>query len=430
MSMSALRPVRSCALLLCVILVSVACQPKYGAMPTPAPLTLRFALRRNAVELQELFDEYHARHPHITIEPVEFDRFGSDIDSLLSVADIDIFRGEGSALRFAREDLLRPLDDIQLGDWAAIRDDYYEGTWRALSLDGQQWGIPAGYDVMVMYINMDQARALNVAVPGEGWTAFDLLQLATKLNYPKGLPHEGASELYGFCSSPESMDPIIFVYLHGGRIVDDLTAPTRPTLNDPRTIEAIQWYTDLYTRYQVVPAPDMVRKAFPRGGLLEAQIRGHCGVWSGWYSARGGPDSRFQWSVDWQMMTLPAEGAPLGLGEVEGYYITTQCENPKEALRLLRFLSDRWEASGQRLPPRRSLVHDDAYIAAVGKDNVAIAERLSENLQIVPNENSEGLERVGGELLSAVRRIITDNLDAATVLEESQDKVRTAFQHF
>jgi len=425
-----------CTLLVLLPLLASSCRPRPAYAPTREPVTLRFAYRRQgesrnaqaAAEIQPLIDQFHEKYPWITVEPKEMEWESAQLDLAIKDGTIDIFQSDTEALAYARQGFLKPLDDIQLGDWASIRSDYLKGAWDALSVQGQQWGIPASLDVLVIYVNADQAKDLNISLPGTNWSLFEFMELVTKMNYPEGLPSNESGRLFGFCSTPESMDPVIFVYLHGGKIVDDLNSPSEVTLNDPLTVEAVEWYCDLFTRHNVAPDPKVIKTTFRRGGIYEAALRGACGVWLGWYSNRTGLDMRYKWQFNCKMLPLPRDKAEISLGEVEGYFITSGCTHPAEALKLCRFLSDRWEAAEQRLPPRQSLIETDEYEQAVGKDVVAVARTLSENLIVIPSESMPALEDVGEELIKAITHIIAQDLEPADVLAESQQKLYGTFQ--
>ena len=329
---------------------------------------------------------------------------------------------------FAPQGVLRRLDGIQLGDWSDIRDDYYKGTWEGLAIEGEQWGVPAALDTMVCYVNMDRARALGVEVPDTGdWTLFDFTELAIKMTPPEASYQGEGGHSFGFCTVADSYDPIVFIYLHGGKIVDNINVPTKAFLDDPLTVEAVQWYSDLTNRHGVVPDPQVIRSTFRRGGIYEAEFRGTCGMWIGWYGSRAGGKTFRSWSFDWKMLPLPQEGTQFGLGDVEGYFVTEKCAHPKEALQLIRFLSDHWEAAGKKLPPRRSLVASADYEESVDKEVAAVIKALPDNMLIMPGELDERLQRVGAVLQSAIAEIIADDLDAAQVLAEAQRQARDAF---
>lgn len=411
------------------LILIVGCMPDGVFLPTTEPVTIRFLYMKDMVDLSQQFVAFHEKYPSITIEAVEVERFGGgQFNAHIQTGNVDVFRTDREGLRYARQNMLKPLDDVQLGDWAGIRDDYFKGAWDSLSIQGQQWGIPAGLDMLVMYANLDQAQALNVRLPTGPWSLMDLTELAIKMNHPDGLPHAPDAKLFGLCTDMRGMDPVIFAYLHGGRIVDDLNNPSQATLNDPLTIEAIQWYSSLFLDDAVAPSQAVLRSTFPRGGTYEAAVRGACGLWMGWYSNRGGQDTGFEWNYAWRMLPLPYDREEFSLGDVEGYYITKDCQHPKEVLKLLRFLSDDWRTAGQKMPPRRSQLATKEYEQAVGEDIAAIARTFSSRVIMIPNDTEQVLEQVGGAFLQAVNQIITEDLDAAQVLGEAQGQVESVFE--
>ena len=111
-----------------------------------------------------------------------------------------------------------------------------------------------------------------------------------------------------------------------------------------------------------------------------------------------------------------------------GYYLTKQCKDPKEALRLLRYLSDRWESSGAKLPPRRSVYESEAYEDAVGEQVLNVVKARADRLMMIPADSGGALEQVGGAYIAAVKQAIAEDVDPASLLSEAQAQVRTAFQ--
>jgi ABC-type glycerol-3-phosphate transport system substrate-binding protein len=415
-------------ILILVATCSGGCGPGAITTPTPEPITLRFGFREFTVEIEPLLDEFHTRYPWITVEPVRADRFSNGIETLVRAGTVDMFLDSSSALSYAAEGLIKPLDDLQLADWAPILDDYYQGTWESLRIQGQQWGIPANVDMYVAYVNLDQAQALHLELPGPEWTLFEFLELANAMSFLEGLPYLPTSNLIGFCTMPDAMDVIVLTYRHGGQIVDSIENPQIVTLDDPLTVEAVQWYSDLYNRYGVAPDPDVIRTTFRQGGVFEAQVRGVCGVWFGLYSSRGGLDMPFEWAMKFVMLPLPHDHADFNLANVEGFFIHDESQHPAEAIKLARFLSDRWEAAGTRLPPRRSLVESDGYQANVGSEIGAVALSFSDRVIMLPPDAGPELQSVGAEFIGAVQQIVTEDMDAGTVLSEAQDRARAALQ--
>ena len=291
--------------------------------------------------------------PGVTVEIVDLDRAGWALDLFLDGQRADVFLWDSGALWF--RDRLAAIEGADLELWDDIREDYSPGAWEAFRAGGVQWGIPAGLDPFVVYINLDRIRELKVPVPQPDWSVHELVALASQLNYPEGLPSASSDRLFGFCTSYRyAIDPLAFIYDHGGGLVDDIYEPTIPTLDDPVTVEAVQWYTDVYTEYKVTPDPDVMGSAFATLDYHDVIYQGACGVWLGLLSERGGTWP-VKWACSWKMLPVPMQGSELALGGFQGYFVTKECARPWEAFQLVRFLSDHWEAALPYHPPRASL---------------------------------------------------------------------------
>ncbi len=399
-----------------------------GITPTPEPVTLRFAVAEGVMPIQRLVDEFHAQYPWITVQFYETSAFGGNsVQQWVRTGGVDVFRTSREAMAWIDDGLLKPIDDMHLDDFQEIRSDYYGGLWDALSKEGVQFGVPAGMDVYVAYVNTEQAASLRVALPADDWELLDFIEFASEMNlWDPGQMSETA--LFGFGTDPEGMDPIVFVYMHGGGIVDDIENPRQAMLDDPLTIEATQTYAELFTRYQVSPTPQMARRVFPRGGVYEAQIRGRCAVWFNWFSARGGTEGTLAWQSDWKMYNLPRDQVNMAMGNVEGYYLAANTEHPEEALTFIRFLSDRWDAAGTMLPPRLSHQQNSSYRQTLGEELTAVVDGFPKDIIFLPGGFTPELEAIGLAYYQALGEIIAQDLDAYNVLQEAQMRVSDALQ--
>ncbi len=415
------RVILACVLAFLLTGMLAGCTP--GAIGSrPEPVTVRFAYRAGSMQIEPLLQEFHDQYPHITVEAIAVTSSG-DLRQQVSQGQVDLLRDNREALALVRQDLLRPLDEMHLAEWDRIREDYYRGLWESMAIGGQQWGIPAGLDTMVLYVNMDAVRALGLTLPGEPWDAYAFLELANALNDPDGLSGRLDSRMFGFCTDPEQWDLFFFIYAWGGRIVDDLNNPQLPTLDQNETLAAARWYTELYTRYGVAPMPAVIRRTYA-GGVGHAFISGHCGLWMGQYSNRGGLGSPYTWAADWEMLPLPQLGGTGTLADVEGYYVAASSEHPQEALQFARFLSDHPLASGALVPPRRALAADPAFERAVGTQVADRARDVSDPIIMVPVELSSELMGVGEAVFVAVNRSILEGLDVELLLLDAQQQLQ------
>ena len=194
------------------------------------PITLRYVYQGATPEIEALLAEYHELYPDVTVELLGPDTEDGALTQGVLNGNIDLIRSGAEALGYADRGLLLPLDDLQLDDWADVREDYFGGLWESLSVAGEQYGIPAGLDTVVTFVNMQALEALDETLPAPDvpWDNYAFLDLATRLNHPEGLPGDPSQSVYGFCSDHQQLDPFIFVYANGGSIVDNLQDPQRP----------------------------------------------------------------------------------------------------------------------------------------------------------------------------------------------------------
>lgn len=391
------------------------------------PVTLRYAYTGATPEIELLLEAFEDEHPNITVELLGPETDSSTVTQRALQGEIDLIRSGTDAMAMAERGLL-PLDDIHLDAWADVRDDYYGGLWESLSLGGEQYGIPAGLDTVVMYVNVEALNALGEDLPPESqpWDHYAFLDLATRLNHPEGLPGDPSHSVFGFCSNHQDLDPFVFVYANGGSIVDDLNDPQRPMLDDTATVDALAFYVDLFTRYGVAPGGDFMGRNYGAASRQVAQAGGHCGLWIGLFSDRGQTGSN-PWQYAWEMLPAPGSQPDLGLSIAEGYFVPRTASHREEALELARFLSDRWQASGRLLPPRRSLVQQPGFQQLVGERIVAHAAAFPDDMTIISLDFGDELMSVGMAVLGAVDYAITQNADIVPLLQEAQQTLEQSF---
>jgi ABC-type glycerol-3-phosphate transport system substrate-binding protein len=414
-----MRVGRSLTVLLSMALLLGGCAGMGRPTPTPEPVTIRFAYRQGAMPaIAELVQAFQTQYPWISVAAQEVLRSGNQLSPLVRDGEVDAFRESRQGLAYVSENLLRPLNNVLADDWASVRDDYYQGTWEALNVAGEQWGIPAGEQVLVVNLNGQALASLGLKRPAPDWTLFDFVSLASSMNYPEGRPDDPASRLIGYCTVPTSIDPVVFVYLSGGRIVDDLNSPTQATLDETATVEAARWYADLFTTYNAA-APVALLDEWHDRGQYQALRDGQCGMWLGWFGEQAyyfGQDPEHNWSV----LPLPKGQGGYELVDIDGYFVASSCEHPTEVMLWLRFLADRFEAAGGKVPPRLSLVNSEEYAAAVGAEVGAMARSFSSRMMIMPYGENETLTGVAELFTAAVTRIVMDGVDASQALAEAQ----------
>ncbi len=394
--------------------------------PTPIPVTLRFAFRQNVADYTALAGQFHQLHPGVVVELVPIDPFERDPLATMDSLDLDVVRWGQNYLTADRAEQFLPLDEIILGDIGFPRQDMVKGAMEALRYKGIQRGLPAGLDFVVAYYNAERLKNAGSTPPSRDWNLDDFLAVAMAINHTEGMSSQ-AEFVYGFCSEPESGDPLYLAYMAGGGVVDSLTDPSRATLDDPANVKAVQWYADLRLKYGVIPDPDEIGMSFPHGRLYEAIIRNKCGLWFGQYADQGGRTWPMEWESQGVMLPLPRSQAPLSYAGVDGYYLLTKSKHRREAWDWMRFLLDRQGAAGMMLPPLKSQVNSTQYADRVGKDVAAVARQLTANAILLPGDLDPRLEQVVQLYMGAAKRAVKGDVDAETALDEAQVQAEALF---
>jgi multiple sugar transport system substrate-binding protein len=387
-----------CAIAYLLAVVLSGCQNSELA-PTPRPVTITFVCPSYDVEFyQALVSEFNASYPQITVElkPVR----GGDFE--VDPRTVDVFIATPYQVTALQEqgDILN-LSPIIEQSLSLDPPDFHPGVLEAFSTEEGIWAVPLGVDPLVMYYNKDLFDSFGAAYPRNGWEWEDFLEAALAVT-------DLETNTFGYISTPDSADPLLFIYQHGGRILDSLEEPTRTTYDDPLTVEAVEWYADLVLDHNVIPTPIQMQQAFPGGdrGVYGAIYSGRIGMWVGSLSERSGQDWRRHWDMEWGVVGLPRDLQSITLIDAEGYFISAHTQQREACWRWVSFLSKR--PTSRMAPARRSLLESDAYEQEAGKEIAAAArDSLGNAVMISPR-------------LAAFGEVIDQTLSPAieTILEE------------
>ncbi len=117
------------------------------------------------------------------------------------------------------------------------------------SYDGKTYGIPKDYDTIALVYYKPAFDEVGIPYPNADWTWDDLLEAAKKLTV-RGA--DGKVSRWGFIATPWVQDCVAnLIYQNGGKIYND--DKTKAIVNNPETIEAIQFLVDMMYVHKVSP---------------------------------------------------------------------------------------------------------------------------------------------------------------------------------
>lgn len=359
------------------------CTP--ASAPESEPVTITFVvvpfpwLRNRSADYERLAEAFHEAHPHINIQvkTVGFEELpGSlaDADFLTNPEwGVDVLLTSADLLPdLVQRGLLRDLQPSLEADPALQGEDFYPSALNSMRWQGRIYGLPVELDPWVMFYNRDLFDATGVPYPSGDWHWNDFLEIARALSSPLS-PFP-----YGFGSWGAQVTP--FIYQNGGTVVDDPVSPTRATLDDPATVEAVRWYVDLALVERVMPTPTELaeyatgsgrRRIIVAGGdeaneaamqaqadLEQAVANGDVAMWIGRLSERGGRWQ--QWDFRWGVVPLPAGRRAATLAGVQSCFIVIHSEHYDQALQWVDYLTRQPPLYGG-LPARRSVAMADPF---------------------------------------------------------------------
>jgi multiple sugar transport system substrate-binding protein len=382
------------------------------ATPPPEPVTIVFAHPEEGRETYEaLFPGFRAQHPEITVELAR--EVDDKTDCYIGLPfDLPAKVEAGAVLS------LDPLfeQDPEFGP-----GEFYPGALEAFRLQGKIWGVPETVDEIVLYYNKDMFDQAGVPYPQPDWTWDDFVAATSALSDPE-------NGIFGYVMPPqgELFDAILFVYGHGGRLFDSFQSPSYTTFDDPKTIEAVQWYTDLALKHHVAPTPEQIQKLFGGSnwrtvgrGVLASKFA----MWMGTYSDHGGRGWGIDWPMKWGIAPWPRDEQSLAIGYVRGYFINATSQHPDACWDWITFLSQ--QPSAGLVPARKSVAESNAFREQMGRELAATVLASMRNIVLISPDLAQE-----GDAVELFDQAVRDALQGTTTPEEAlrvaQERARTS----
>lgn len=396
---------------ICLLLIVFAGCAK--ALPTPEPVTIKFPhYERDAVHYTALAEQFKARYPHITVELVQLDRQNNN-----QIGDNDVFMADQLSLpQLIQQGAILNLTPLIEQDNTFNRETFYPGALEVFQYEGRTWGIPSDINMLLMYYNKDLFDLYTVPYPTIGWTWNDFLERAEDITDPGG-------DVFGYAIQHDNeialMEPVLFIYQHGGQLFDSWQNPTAITFNDPLNVEAMEWYAGLIHTRGVAPTrqqgPDSTRY-YPYGGIIQNKY----GMWMGMLSDQGGVTWPMRWQMQWGVVPLPRDRAATTLATVNGFFISSKSQHPDASWKWIMFLNE--HTPTLNMPARMALAESGEYTQLVGVE-VAEAARAAIRDAVMINPSLIGFEQAMNALGAAFTAIRDGQTSAEAALNAAQEQV-------
>ena len=254
-------------------------------------------------------------------------------------------------LRFAEANFLRPMDDFAYGTNGIDVADIDSDVWNALEIDNKHYGIPLDVFPWGIFYNKKLFREAGIvdengnAKPPANKTEF--IDALKKLK--KDTDGDGHPDQWGHAITYVPGYGRAIISLWGGGLIDKNTKAC--ILNQPKTVEAIQFISDLVSKEKLIPPPEEM------GGWLGFR-QGKVGfVFTGIYMLN---DVQRQKDLEYGVAPLPVFSDKHAVFcNSHNLCLSPQLKGKKlaAAWKFVKFLSDnsiKWAAAGQ-VPVRKKI---------------------------------------------------------------------------
>lgn len=399
-------------MLLAVVMLIVVASGCTAVMEPLEPVTISFVHPEDPTgAYTQWAEQFHEEYPHITVELIST----SDIPGSQIVTNDAFVATQFELAGYQQDGAIIDLSPFMAETDELDVDDFYPSALEVFSSEGRQWALPFGIDTMMVYYNQDLFDQYGVSYPQIGWNWGDFLAYAIAMT-------DERAGLYGYALHYTEdfgvYEPIMIIYQAGGQIFDSLQEPTRVTFDEPRNIEAMEFYANLIYDLHVVPTPEeaaRLGRAYPWRGVLEERFA----MWSTLFSERGGRRWPVEWEMRWGAVPMPRDERAASLGLAEGLFVSSASEEPAAAWTWIHFLSQ--QVPPFTIPARQSLAASQEFERLAGAQTAAAA-RAALSDTILVNPELLGFETAIFALAEAFEQIRSGEVTPEIALTGAQER--------
>lgn len=222
--------------------------------------------------MKEMATAFEKENPTIkvNVEVTPWDQYWTKLDAAATGESLpDVFwMHSNEAYRYMSNGILLDLTEKT----NAIKENFPEKILELYSYEDKQYAIPKDIDTIGLWYNKTLFDEAGVAYPNEEWTWETFLEAAEKLT-------DESKGIYGFTAPNNGHEGYWnFIFQNNGKIMSD--DHKKSAFDNAKTVEAIQFYGDLITKYKVSPTIDQLAENRPASFMQSGRsAMGFFGSW-------------------------------------------------------------------------------------------------------------------------------------------------------
>jgi multiple sugar transport system substrate-binding protein len=336
--------------------------------------------------------------------------------------------GDGDVAKFVGRGVVEPLDAYMQGEDGLDIDTFFPAIAEFGQISGNTYLMSKDFSPLVLYYNKDIFREAGVDFPSADWTWEDLLAVAKQLTVDAN-GNTAASEdfdkdsieKWGIMLPAHWGDPLWLrgilpiIFQNGGTTLSEDGTTATGYMNSPETVEALQWYVDLFKTHYVAPSREDL-DAYAGTDWFQSGLAAM--VWTGRWPLKDylkNPDLSFG------TMGLPA--GPKGNANAlcwAGFAMYSESENKEAAWAFLKHIAA-GDGAQEFAKYGFTAVKDIAELQGLDADpfNGPIVTDL-ENVKQLPEFATEHYgECIASPFREQLEKVFLEDLDVQTAMDEA-----------
>jgi len=245
----------------------------------------------------------------------------------------DVYQvGDGDVAKFVDQGIVEPLDSYISGpDGFDLDTTFFPGVAAFGQVGGETYLLTKDYSPLVLFYNKDLFDEAGVEYPSADWTWDDLLSAAQALTtddrWGIQLPNGWGDWLWD-----RGIVPILAQ--NGASLISEDGTMAEGYLNSEATVQALQWYVDLFKTYKVAPTSADVSSFSGADLFTSGQV---AMLWTGRW-----PLSDYKSIDGFNFGTSGLPAGPVGKANTlcwAGFAINSESENKEAAWTFLKFIT-------------------------------------------------------------------------------------------
>jgi multiple sugar transport system substrate-binding protein len=245
-------------------------------------------------------------------------------------------------------------------------NDYWPNLLASASYQGKVFGFPRDIEAHALYYNKKLFDAAGVAYPTDKWTWDDLTAAAQKLTKKDA---GGRVTQYGLAMEGGKWP--MWVGQAGGQVLDDLTNPSKCTLDTPQAMKGLQFFYDL------------MDKGYAMRNAALSQQGGDSGVFQAGQAAMiiqnssRVADFNANKDLDYDVAAVPVakDGQPWNINGGAAWVMSSKSAHKAEAWDFLKWLQSQgggesmYTKNGEIFPALRSVAQSQDFLGVAKPAN-------------------------------------------------------------